>query len=34
LLQQYNAMDAAVGRLSGLNAFVSQQITLWNRNTS
>lgn len=33
LLQQYNAMDAAVGRLSGLNAFVSQQITLWNKNT-
>jgi flagellar hook-associated protein 2 len=32
-LTQYNAMDAAVGRLSGLNAFVSQQITLWNRNT-
>jgi flagellar hook-associated protein 2 len=32
-LAQYNAMDAAVGRLSGLNAFVSQQITLWNRNT-
>lgn len=30
LLAQYNAMDAAVGRLSGLNAFVSQQITLWN----
>ena len=33
LLAQYNAMDAAVGKLSGLNAFVSQQITLWNRNT-
>lgn len=32
-LAQYNAMDAAVGRLSGLNAFVSQQITLWNQNT-
>jgi flagellar hook-associated protein 2 len=31
LLQQYNAMDAAVGRLNGLNAFVSQQIALWNR---
>jgi len=30
LLNQYNAMDAAVGRLSGLNAFVAQQITLWN----
>lgn len=29
-LAQYNAMDAAVGQLSGLNAFVSQQITLWN----
>lgn len=33
LLAQYNAMDAAVGRLSGLNAFVAQQITLWNKNT-
>lgn len=31
LLAQYNAMDAAVGSLNGLNAFVSQQITLWNR---
>jgi flagellar hook-associated protein 2 len=29
-LAQYNAMDAAVGQLSGLNAFVSQQVTLWN----
>ncbi len=33
LLAQYNAMDAAVGKLNGLNAFVSQQITLWNKNT-
>jgi flagellar hook-associated protein 2 len=33
LLQQYNAMDAVVGRLSGLNAFVSQQITLWNKSS-
>ena len=32
LLQQYNMMDASVGRLSGLNAFVSQQIMLWNKN--
>jgi flagellar hook-associated protein 2 len=32
LLQQYNAMDAVVGRLSGINAFVSQQITLWNKS--
>lgn len=32
LLAQYNAMDAAVGRLNGLGAFVSQQITLWNQN--
>lgn len=33
-LAQYNAMDAAVGQLSGLNAFVTQQITLWNKNTA
>lgn len=32
LLAQYNAMDANVGRLNGLNAFVSQQITLWNQS--
>lgn len=32
LLQQYNAMDAAVGRLNGLNSFVSQQIALWNKS--
>lgn len=32
LLAQYNAMDNAVGKLNGLNAFVNQQITLWNRN--
>lgn len=31
-LAQYNAMDAAVAKLSGLNAFVSQQITLWNKS--
>jgi flagellar hook-associated protein 2 len=29
-LAQYNAMDAAVGQLNGLNAFVTQQVTLWN----
>lgn len=32
LLAQYNAMDAAVGKLNGLSAFVSQQITLWNKS--
>lgn len=32
LLAQYNAMDAAVGKLNGLGAFVSQQITLWNKS--
>lgn len=31
-LAQYNAMDAAVGRLSSLGAFVDQQVTLWNGN--
>lgn len=32
-LAQYNAMDASVGKLNGLSAFVTQQITLWNKNT-
>lgn len=31
LLAQYNAMDAAVGRLNTLSAFVTQQIALWNK---
>ncbi len=34
LLAQYNAMDAAVGRLNGLSSFVSQQVSLWNKKTS
>lgn len=33
LLAQYNAMDAAVGRLNGLNAFVNQQVTMWNKSS-
>lgn len=32
-LAQYNAMDAAVAKFSSLNAYVAQQITLWNKNT-
>ena len=32
LLAQYNAMDAAVGKLNGLSSFVSQQITMWNKS--
>ena len=32
LLAQYNAMDAAVGRLNGLSSFVSQQIAVWNKS--
>ena len=32
-LAQYNAMDNAVGKLNGLNAFVSQQVTLWNKSS-
>ncbi len=33
LLAQYNAMDAQVGQLASLNAFVAQQITLWNKSS-
>jgi flagellar hook-associated protein 2 len=29
-LAQYNAMDANVAKLSALNSFITQQITLWN----
>lgn len=32
-LAQYNAMDAAVAKFSSLNAYVAQQITLWNKNS-
>jgi flagellar hook-associated protein 2 len=32
LLAQYNAMDASVGKLNSLSAFVSQQITMWNKS--
>ena len=32
-LAQYNAMDAAVAKMNSLNAYVAQQITLWNRNS-
>ena len=31
-LAQYNAMDAAVSKLNGLSAFVTQQIALWNKS--
>lgn len=33
LLAQYNAMDANVARLNGLNTFVTQQIALWNKSS-
>lgn len=33
LLAQYNAMDAAVGRLNGLSSFVNQQVSLWNKSS-
>lgn len=33
LLAQYNAMDAAVGKLNALNTFVTQQITQWNKSS-
>lgn len=32
-LAQYNAMDASVARLNSLNAYVAQQITLWNKSS-
>lgn len=32
-LAYYNAMDANVARLNSLNAYITQQITMWNKNT-
>lgn len=32
-LKQYNAMDAMVGQLNSLNAFVTQQIAQWNKSS-
>lgn len=32
-LAQYNAMDAAVSRMNSLNAYVAQQVTLWNKSS-
>ncbi len=31
-LAYYNAMDANVARLNSLNAYISQQVTMWNRS--
>jgi flagellar hook-associated protein 2 len=31
LKKQYSDLDAQMGRLTALNAFVSQQVTLWNK---
>jgi len=34
LRQRYSMLDAQMGRLNALNAYVSQQVTLWNKNTA
>lgn len=33
LKKQYSALDARMGSLSALNAYVAQQVTLWNKST-
>lgn len=32
-LAYYNAMDANVARLNSLNAYITQQISMWNKNS-
>lgn len=32
-LAYYNAMDANVARLNSLNAYIAQQVTMWNKNS-
>lgn len=34
LRKQYTALDAQMGQLSALNAYVAQQVTLWNKSTA
>ena len=34
LRKQYSALDVQIGQLNALNAYVTQQVTLWNRNTA
>lgn len=34
LRKQYSALDAQMGRLNALNAYVSQQVTTWNKSTA
>jgi flagellar hook-associated protein 2 len=33
LKQRYSVLDAQMGQLTALNAYVTQQVTLWNRST-
>ena len=34
LKKQYSALDAKMGSLTALNAYVTQQVALWNKSTS
>lgn len=34
LRKQYSALDAQMGKLTALNAYVAQQVTTWNQSTS
>jgi flagellar hook-associated protein 2 len=34
LLRQYGALDTRLSALTGLNSYVSQQITNWNKSGS
>lgn len=33
LRKQYSALDSQMGKLTALNAYVAQQVTLWNKST-
>ncbi len=34
ITQRYNALDTQLSSLNGLNAYISQQVTAWNKSTS
>jgi flagellar hook-associated protein 2 len=32
--KQYSALDLQMAQLNSLNAYVTQQVTLWNKSTA
>jgi len=33
ITQRYNSLDAQLSSLNGLNAYIAQQVTAWNKSS-